>query len=247
VTTSDDSGRPKTRREDIKLGGVRGKKGYDCVRIMMGNIGTLPERKDNNGAYKVEQLQNTIGNDTNIVMMSELNKGINTLGRGYMKTIMPDAMGNIWFNTHGLEQRDRTITEETSAGGVAIVIDQQTRAFIYEKGMDIRQLGRWVWTTLRGRDDHRVTFISAYRSGRGWATTHNQLARIREERSLKKNLDADKTAGLQDPLDIWEHDMKILIDERRKLGHVFIGGDYNSDLDDANSRIRKFMVRNERT
>jgi len=231
--------------EDIKLGGVRGRKGNDCIRIIMGNIGTLPERRDDNGIYKIEQLQNTIGTDTNIVMMSELIKGINSLGRGYMKSTMPGAMGNIWFSSHGLEQRDKTNSEETAAGGVAMIVDQQPRAYINETGKDTRRLGRWVWTTFRGKGDHMVTFISTYRAGRGWSTTNNQLARIHEEISLKQNLDEDEIAGLQDPLDLWEANLVILIAERRMLGHVYIGGDFNLDLDDESSRIVKFMDRNE--
>jgi len=86
----------------------------------MGNIGTIPEWREYNGVYKIEQLQNTIGNDTNIVLISKLNKGINSLGRGYMKSTMPGAMGNIWFSLHGLEQRDKTISEETAADVVAL-------------------------------------------------------------------------------------------------------------------------------
>jgi len=54
----------------------------------------------------------------------------------------------------------------------------------------------------------------------------------------------DKIAGLQDPLDLWESNLEILIAEWQMLGHVYIGGNFNSDLDDESSHITKFMERN---
>ena len=103
---------------------------------------------------------------------------------------------------------------------------------VCESGGDERELGRWRWITLQGKQGKKTTLIGTYRTEMGWATSNNQLAALRSTEDGAKNL--------LEPTSLWYSDLKRLIQDKQDKGHnIVLSGDFNDDLTADKSKVQK--------
>ena len=192
----------------------------------------MPERleadgyQDGVGKSKLDLLRRAIGHsESDIVGMTEIGRNEDLL----TPQVRPSKVTKAWVEK-GLTISDwnrRSGSSRFEPGGVMLLT--KDKAHIVKKGKDERRLGRWTWVTIKGKFDKLTTIISAYRAINEQATSQNQLCNLR------------KIHPSIQPEDFWEEDLIILIETKKAEGEVVVMGDFNSDLNDTNSKITRFF------
>ena len=98
----------------------------------------------------------------------------------------------------------------------------RSTAHTIKRRRDKRNLGRWTWVTVKGKQNRKTTVITTYRA-------QNQLGTLRQI-----------NVAIQ-PEEMWEKDLTKLIREKKSIGEVIIMGDFNSDLNDIDAKASKFF------
>ena len=197
----------------------------------MVNINTLPSEKNR---VKLDLWRNLVTtSDINVVV--ETNKD-----QRYLQS--QDKTENLikgWWQRSSardeflIEERNKNNTDTRQQGGVSMIKTNSLLDHICQSGGDERNLGRWRWITLRGKQGRKTTIIGTYRTENGWVTSNNQLAAIRNTEDGAKNL--------LEPTELWFSDLKELIQEKQDNGHsIILCGDFNDDMTDDNARVTKF-------
>lgn len=117
-------------------------------------------------------------------------------------------------------------------GGVSLIITNCWASRIMEHGNDF--LGRWVWVTLRGKKQERLTVAAMYRPNQGY-TTDGPLTVWAQQRARLQELALERgdTAEV-DPRERCLTDLKKWVDQRRNRGDkVVILTDANQSLSDS--------------
>jgi len=126
-------------------------------------------------------------------------------------------------------------------GGVSVVTNGTLTSHIVEQGGDNRNLGRWRWITVRGKDQKKTCFIGTYRSGEGSVCEQNQLAALRGTE--------EGATQLLEPNKVWKKDLTELISTKKQAAGcgIVIMGDFNQDLKDLccdmNQIVRELGLR----
>jgi exonuclease III len=202
-------------------------------RIIIGNINSFPGVEGGTNKYKLERFKKlVIGNEGDIVLLSEHNKNLSVTKHHNQPA---EIMKRWWPSTI---TRASYLASTSKAGfepgGTMIITHSKATAHTCQAGEDKQQLGRWNYITLRGKKEQYTTIISIYRPSKYQETYLRQTAYTAKRR---KTLQLDDT-----PDSIWYSDLKALIQEKIELGHqVIVGGDFNDNLNNNNSKTNKFM------
>ena len=80
-----------------------------------------------------------------------------------------------WYSSIIYNKID-TISATTQLGGCIAICSGQAKRRMIERGVDEKQLGRWVWIWFQGKSNHTIWFISAYqcRNNTGLTTIFSQ-------------------------------------------------------------------------
>lgn len=130
-------------------------------RIVMGNINTFPCDERAGNEVKLNMLNKLIGNEsTDIVLISEHNKNMRYLP----KKLQPWTIMKSWWDRKAIRSTYLKLTVATTnePGGTMIITTARATAHTIKAGEDEYNLGRWNYVTLRGRNQHMTTVISAY-------------------------------------------------------------------------------------
>ena len=196
-------------------------------RILAINVNNFPSEKNGFEKAKIDLLKATlILSDADVMGLSEV--GRNEYKMDFERT--PSNIAKQWFENgiaHTAWNKDSISVYEP--GGSMMITRDKSTAHTIKRGSDARDLGRWTWTTVKGKQNVTTTFISAYRPTNTQVTAQNQLNVIR------------KFHGSIQPEELWEKDLGTLIRDKQKLGSVIVMGDFNDDLNDSNGKVHKFF------
>ena len=110
-----------------------------------------------------------------------------------------------------LREPNRELRTLRQPGGVAIIANVKYTSHIVSLGNDARKLGRWRWITLRGKDQHKLCIIGAYKTGAAWMTSLNQAVALQTVALGTTPCDIDPTV-------LWIQDMRELVQCRQQEG-----------------------------
>ena len=198
---------------------------------MMLNINTLPSEKNK---VKMDLWRKiAVSCDMNIVV--ETNKD----PRHTQESDRTENLTKGWWQKHSASDeylkepnQPRKGSNSRQQGGVSMITANSMLEHVCESGGYERELGRWRWITLRGKQGKKTTLIGTYRTEMGWATSNNQLAALRSTEDGAKNL--------LEPTSLWYSDLKRLIQDKQDKGHnIVLSGDFNDDLTADKSKVQK--------
>ena len=227
-TPVDQSGDQLSVSENATFGAARSPPSESICSFVFGNINGLP--KDN---LKKDNIKTILTGSNGFMFCEHNSKNIST---STLRDLPPRHYGrSCSIATNIVTPR----TEPASYGGTGMIVDNFLSKFLIERGVDDRQLGRWVWSTFRGRNNKRVTLISIYRSAPGWSSYNAQLSLLRhrwtrDNSYLKSDID---------PSDLWFSDLGKLVRSKQSESIVIIGGDFNDDLHTQSGPVQTFMQR----
>ena len=119
----------------------------------------------------------------------------------------------------------RSSTSSHETGGVMLFSSGRSAAHKIDQGTDEREIGRWAWSTYKGKRNKKVTIITTYRPTNLQATAMKQLRVIRTQ-------DCES-----EPEEIWKQDLEALINGKKLEGGVIVMGDFNDNLNSPSSKI----------
>ena len=209
---------------DNNYGDIIQQKQKTHIRIGVMNARTIPF--EHQTPEKYDALRNTImEHDFDIIGIGETNKNwTNVPDTRQLKTTFKRWWKNCSTSCAWL--RDHTSHDECQTGGTALVTINNMTSHIKQRGEDTRKLGRWTWFTFSGRDNKYTTVITTYRPIDGQASKTKsvkmqQLAIIREKYPQLT----------QDPLQLYDEDLKELIQDKLHSGHqLIVMGDFNQNV-----------------
>ena len=127
-------------------------------RFVCININNFPSERNGIDKAKFDLLKSTLYNCEADVM------GITELGRNEYEMQLknrPSEVSKQWFE-QGLAlsawNQDSNSTYEP--GGTMVITRDRSSAHTVKKGIDERKLGRWVWVTVKGKQERTTTVIT---------------------------------------------------------------------------------------
>ena len=214
--------------EKAAYGAARSAPSPTMCCLMFGNIQGFPSASSPERADAIKHI--LLG--TNALLFSEHNSS--HLRNPIMQRIAPTSYDKFFTLSSNLTT---AYDEPPATGGTGFILDSTLSKFILSHGSDQRGLGRWTWTSLRGRSNKIVTLISVYRSEPGWASYTSQLAAIRHLWTL-----GDETLSPDtDPSKLFLEDLSSFLRQKLTIGSVIVGGDFNDDLHVLSGPIQTLM------
>jgi hypothetical protein len=144
------------------------------LRIGFQNIGGFPVQLPD---IKEDNIRLGISNwDLNIFGIAETNIDWRTLPE---ENKLWGRTREWWDHLHISHANNTTFppVSEKQFGGTAIFSINDTAHRVWGKGFDASLLGRWLWTTFKGKNNHMLTVIAAYRPNppsAGFMGTHSR-------------------------------------------------------------------------
>ena len=124
-------------------------------------------------------------------------------------------------------RKDHNVSPYQPGGTISLTLKEAVHR-IYKSGQD-DLLGRWTWTTFRGKRGVITTVITGYRpckNKKGDNSTYTQHTRV---------MDALQLEG--DPRDLWLRDIGMMIKDRIQSGkQVILMADFNENVMNAKMR-----------
>ena len=193
----------------------------NSVRIGFRNIKYLPANvsDDRNEAICTDMKQGHI----KVMGFSEINLGWQYLDYNAQpqSRFRKHFEQSKWICANNRTEYDGTIAQR---GGTMLGTTNLTSNRVIEMGTDPRNLGRWCWCLLQGKE-HMLLVCTVYRScgTRGATTSYSQQ---------KRNL---MLAGITEcPRSQFWNDLKSEIIKWHSLGHhIVVGGDFNEHVEDS--------------
>ena len=227
---SGDNGNPRPimRKKTIDPSACDKKDDTDW-RIVSININNFPTEKDGHDKAKLDLLRETIhASGADLIGISEMGRNENNLP--FQKR--PSNVTKSWVENGSsiASWNQRNHSSSVEPGGVLMLSKDRSTAHILKKGKDERNLGRWTWMTVKGKQNFITTIITTYRANNAQVTAQNQLGHIRRINCLTQ------------PEEMWEEDLRLLIESKKNIGEVIVLGDFNANLNDANSLVNKFFT-----
>ena len=212
--TTDPCTNPKKRDDDWRIIGI--------------NINNFPS--ENNGLDKAKQdlLKKTISEcDPEIVGITELGRNEDNIPY----QMRPSNVIKKWTEkgTAQAAWNKRNTLSKYEPGGVLLTTSGKCTSHVIKKGKDNRNLGRWTWITVKGKQHTQTTIITVYRPTNQQITAQNQLGTLRKIHTVKQ------------PEEFWEDDLATLITEKKELGGVIAIGDFNDDLNRFDGKVNTFF------
>lgn len=215
---------------DKSYGGVREENKEGMVRFYCGNIGTLPSKKYVLGQLKLDRWKDLVL-DGDVHLISEINKD---LGCAPEQDQLDELVKGWWrgpmCRVEYLHETDYYYREVHQQGGVGSILQGKITAYIIAQGGDDRRLGRWRWTTIRGKMQFKTCIIICYRPGITWVANQNQAVAL----SKRKYEDVD----IMDPSSLWIADLEKLIQTKMEDNcEIIVCGDFNDNLIQEDSEV----------
>ena len=217
-----------------KYGAVMHKKQNNNIRIVFGNINTLPKESNR---FKIDTWKEIATSGCDINIIAEINKDISKIPKKDRTFQLVQG----WWDTkimcrdEFLQEKNTNNKEDTrQPGGVSIITNGIATQHIVQQGGDHRKLGRWRWVVLKGKQHTKTCVIGTYRSPEGWMTNLNQLAALRDSQT--------ETDKLLEPSKVWFSDLEKLVRSKQNEGcNIVVAGDFNEDLKNKKSGVVKLM------
>ena len=166
-----------------------------------------------------------IESDINIVGLTEVNKDWRKV---------PNE-NTIWNGTAGWKENRRIqifqnyhypSKSEFLVGGTASIIFGEAVFRISDQGADKRNLGRWSYFTITGKNDLKTTFLTCYCPVRGKSTGAAYSQHLIYMANNKDHIPSHTTC----PRQLFGIDLKELIHDKIDQGHqLIVQGDFNSE------------------
>jgi hypothetical protein len=204
------------------------KKDESDWRLMVININNFPTEYNGQEKAKFDILKQEItSSGADIIGLTELGRNENNLPNhskpsNIVKKWLENGVASSAWN-----QRDTRSAFEP--GGVMTITRDKSTAHTIKRGKDLKNLGRWAWVTVKGKQNRKTTVITTYRATNLQATAQNQLGSIRQV-----------NVSIQ-PEEMWENDLARLIQEKKSIGAVIVMGDFNCNLNDSESKVSKYF------
>ena len=177
-----------------------------------------------------------IKQDVDILALTELNKRWSAI----------DEENTIWTALRKWKHIGRTYaayntndpgSSQTLYGGTSITLFNDLALRKLEHGSDTRNLGRWTWTSIRGKQHTRTFIISAYcpcsNPGGGPDTVWAQ--HVEKITEIKKDLPPE----IDDPRKLFWYDLDLTLQQAHTSGHkIIVMGDFNSEA----KEVREWMI-----
>lgn len=143
----------------------------------MGTINTFPRENKGENKAKLDVFKQLVtSGECDLLLLSEHNTNLlKKRGRVRPDNVMKNWRQNSISRFEWLKSTSESMFEQ---GGTAIVTHSRSSAHTIASGGDSRNMGRWNWVTLRGKDQIMTTIISIYRPRAGQATSYRQLGRL---------------------------------------------------------------------
>ena len=133
-----------------KFGAKMNKKNDENLRIIFGNINTLPKHSNR---FKLDLWKEIVTTGCDINIVAEINKDTRKISR----IDRTDQLVKGWWilkivcRDEFLVKKDCCPKEDTTQpGGVSIITNGVASQHIIGQGGDSRKLGRWRWVIIRG-------------------------------------------------------------------------------------------------
>ena len=195
---------------------------------------TTERSKETNKMEKLRHL--VIKQDVDILALTELNKRWSAI----------DEENTIWTALRKWKHIGRTYaayntndpgSSQTLYGGTSITLFNDLALRKLEHGSDTRNLGRWTWTSIRGKQHTRTFIISAYcpcsNPGGGPDTVWAQ--HVEKITEIKKDLPPE----IDDPRKLFWYDLDLTLQQAHTSGHkIIMMGDFNSEA----KEVREWMI-----
>ena len=189
------------------------------------NINNFPSERDGLDKAKHDLLKKTIADsEVDILGLTEL--GRNEFNIPY--SVRPSNVIQTWVK-NGLALSAWNRRNNLSMYEPGVFTKDRSTAHTIKRGIDERNLGRWTWVTVKGKQQLKTSVITIYRATNKQVAAQNQLGAIR------------KFNCMQQPEELWEEDLKSLIEGMRYIGEVIVMGDFNDDLNKCNCKVNTFF------
>ena len=203
-------------------------------RLIFGNINTLGDYSNTYNATKWDQMKYICDeSQPDVLGLSEHNRVVSRMAR---QNKPQEVMGRWQERTvcrfTWLKNIENKTTYET--GGTGIITSGKGSTHTIGSGEDQYGLGRWNWITIQGKRDKITTIISIYRPGKNQTTLDRQQAHTSKNRP--------SVAKSKGPQELWDKELATLVKSFKNKGHeVIAAGDWNDNLNDNNSTVRRMM------
>jgi len=149
------------RLQDNRWGHKLGKKNKETIRIVLQNVDGLPN--NTKGKVKLDSLLLfTQEAEIDILALTELNVAWDRVD--YKARLPVKTQGwweaNQWSITHNKQDIHG---DDFQPGGSALLTLNKFSHKTTKPGNDTTGLGQWCWTRLRGKENHFLRIVSAYR------------------------------------------------------------------------------------
>ena len=127
-------------------------------------------------------------------------------------------------------------------GGACLIVTGKWASRVCDHGSD--RLGRWVWATLRGRSNERLTLVSLYRPNPGSASSGPSTVWSQQKSRLSEFSTIDTSDREIDPRRQCLTDLDKWLNDKRRDGHgVVMMADCNQSLIDNREQynLRSFV------
>ena len=205
-------------------------------RIIFGNINTLGDNSNNYNAVKWDKFKYMIDEtQPDVVGLSEHNRVITRMTRDNRpQEVMGSWQARTVSRFSWLKQENNTSSYEL--GGTGLITCGKGSTHTIASGEDEHDMGRWNWITIQGKQNRITTIISIYRPGKNQSILGRQQAHTSDKRP--------SVAMQIGPQELWDKDLMTLVDSFKSKGHeVIVGGDWNDDLNDTNSKVNVMMTK----
>ena len=128
-------------------------------RMMVININKFPTESSGQEKAKMDLLKQTMtGSEADVIGITELGRNENNL----QLHNRPSNIVKKWFDK-GIAQsawNSRNNHSIFEPGGVLTVTRDKSSAHTIRRGKDEKNLGRWVWVTVKGKHNRQTTIIT---------------------------------------------------------------------------------------
>ena len=202
----------------------------ECIRILLHNTGGIGFMTSNRSVatLKTERLKKlVIQNNVDLVCLTEVNKDWRNVENdqtiwGATATWKDNRRVQVSQNTTKPPQES-----EYLVGGTAMVAFDDLVFPISNQGQDSRNLGRWGFVTINGKNELKTSIFTCY------CPTRNTLSgSVYSQHLTYMAENRDSIPDTFCPRQLFGMDLKLAIEERIYLGHqVIVMGDFNAEYE----------------
>ncbi len=219
----DTSSESSLEDEEMEIfGNVKEEKDPHGIRIGISNVGCWPHE----GTVQYADFQKwATDSEFDALLLNELGKNWSQVKSDKK---IENMVQNWWMQTYTnvrwLKDPTKETTSEHQYGGTAIISNDRLACTVSKTGGDEKDLGRWAWTTYRGKNNVHTTLISLYHPCKSSEPGSVEMLQL-------EKLATDFPGERKQPFVEYRKDLKKLIKKKMDENHqIIIGGDFNNSL-----------------